>query len=84
MSKMRTITEAYAHLKESDPDTAITPYGLRRLVVSGKIPCIKSGNKYLLNLDLLEEYLSGNLTLISEKETRPAHGIRPLPERRLK
>jgi hypothetical protein len=42
-----------------DTETAITPNALRRMVVSGNIPCIKVGKKYLIDLDVLFEYLKG-------------------------
>ena len=59
MSKIRTLTEAYKYIKELDSETAITPHALRRMVISGHIPCIKAGKKYLIDLDVLFEYLKG-------------------------
>lgn len=55
--RMRTIKEAMAWIKETDPDTAITPHALRRLIVSGEIPRVVVSNKYLINLDDLDSYL---------------------------
>jgi len=59
MARMRTIEQAAAHFKKADPLTALTKTAIRRLVTTGEIPFIKAGNKYLLNLDSLEEYLKG-------------------------
>lgn len=59
MSRLRTLTETYDHIKEMDAETAITPNALRRMVVSGNIPCVKVGKKYLIDLDVLFEYLKG-------------------------
>lgn len=59
MPRIRTLTEAYNHIKEMDPETAVTPHALRRMIVSGKIPCTKAGKKYLIDLDVLFEYLKG-------------------------
>lgn len=59
MARMRTIEQAAAHFKKADPMTALTKTAIRRLVTTGEIPFIKAGNKYLLNLDSLEEYLKG-------------------------
>ena len=59
MSRLRTLTETYNHIKDMDPDTAITPNALRRMTVSGNIPCVKVGKKYLIDLDVLFEYLKG-------------------------
>lgn len=58
LPRMRLINEAYEEIKAKDPDTAITKYFIRDLVVSGKIPTSKAGRKYLINMDMLEEYLS--------------------------
>jgi excisionase family DNA binding protein len=41
-----------------DEGTAVTEYHIRRLVLSGKLPKIKAGKKYLINLDLLLDYLA--------------------------
>lgn len=56
--RMRLINEAYEEIKTKDPGTAITKYFLRDLVVSGKIPTSRAGRKYLINMDMLESYLS--------------------------
>lgn len=57
MPKMRTIQEAAAEIKERDPNTAITPYAIRQMVLNGNLPHVKAGKKYLINLDVLERYL---------------------------
>nr|DAJ70589.1 MAG TPA: Pyocin activator protein PrtN [Caudoviricetes sp.] len=59
MPRLRTLTETYNYIKEMDNETAITPNALRRMVVSGQIPCVKAGKKYLIDLDVLLEYLKG-------------------------
>lgn len=61
MPRMRTIQEAYAWVKETDPNTALTLHAIRRLVTTGKIPSTTIGVKYLINLDVLEAYLAGEL-----------------------
>ncbi len=63
MLRMRTIKEAVAEIKEKDSKTAVTQYFLRQLVLSKKIPYVMSGGKYLINMDVLEDYLSGKLTI---------------------
>lgn len=55
MCKIRSIRQAADYFKELDPDTQITEYTLRKLVSSGAIPSIKSGNKNLVNLDQILE-----------------------------
>lgn len=57
LPRMRTLKEAAAELKALDPDTAVTPYHIRQLTVTGVLPRVKAGKKYLINLDLLIEYL---------------------------
>lgn len=57
--RMRTVHEAAAELKKLDPNTAVTEYHIRRLVLDGILPRIKAGKKYLINLDSLLEYFNG-------------------------
>ena len=59
MPRLRTLSETISYLKEQDPKTAITANALRCMVVSGKVPYIKAGKKYLIDLDILFEYLKG-------------------------
>lgn len=59
MSRIRTLSETYRFIKEMDAETAITPNALRRMAVSGQIPCVKAGKKYLIDIDVLLEYLKG-------------------------
>lgn len=58
---MRTIAAAAAELRKLDPNTAVTPYAIKQMVLSGKIPHIKAGKKRLINMDILERYLCGDL-----------------------
>lgn len=60
MSRLRTLTDTYKYIKETDAGTAVTPNALRRMVVSGRIPCVKVGKKYLIDLDMLFEFLKGS------------------------
>lgn len=57
MPRMRTIQEAAKELRETDPNTALTPYAIRQMVIKGTIPCINAGKKRLINMDILEKYL---------------------------
>ncbi len=60
MCKIRSIKQAADYFKELDPDTQITEYTLRKLVSSGTIPSVKSGNKNLVNLDQILEVFSSH------------------------
>lgn len=66
MARMRTIRQTMEYLKEQDSDTAITEWGLRQLVKSGKLKTHRAGNKYLINLDYLIQFL--NNPPMEEKE----------------
>lgn len=58
MARMRTIKQTMKYLKEQDSETAITEWGLRQLIKSGQLRTHKAGNKNLINLDYLIEYLN--------------------------
>ena len=57
MLHMRTIDQVMAHVKAADPETALTKTALRRMVVSGRIPSVRVGPKYLIALENLDAYL---------------------------
>ena len=56
MRQMRTIDEAAAFMRRTDPHTAVTKTALRRLVTSGQIPSVRVGTKYLIDLGVLDEF----------------------------
>lgn len=49
--RMRSIREVAKYFKDMDPDTQITEYTLRKMISEGTIPAVKTGAKYLINLD---------------------------------
>ena len=51
MCRMRTIKDTARYFREMDPDTEITENALRRMINEGTIPAVKTGVKYLVNLD---------------------------------
>ena len=57
--RIRSIREAHKEIKAADPNSAIGLTTLYRLVEEGVIPHRKVGQKYLIDLDKLEQYLSG-------------------------
>lgn len=57
LPRMRTIDEAYAEIKSLDNHTAITKNFIRTLIVSGKVPSVMAGRKYLVNIETLLSYL---------------------------
>lgn len=44
-------------LKQTSTETELSYYCLRNLCLNGEIAHIRSGNKFLINSDRLEEYL---------------------------
>jgi len=72
MTKMRTIDQAHDYLMEKDSETALSKTALRRLVICGEIPSVKVGKKYLINLEILEKFLSldKNITAQTEKPSQ--------------
>lgn len=61
---MRTIKNAIAEIKQNDPNTEFTETALRRMIKEGKIPHCTAGNKVLVNLDMLNDILSGRAPII--------------------
>ncbi len=45
-------------LKQAAEQTGLSYHCLRNLCLSGKVSHIRSGNKYMINADRLEEYLN--------------------------
>lgn len=72
---MRTITEAYNHIKEQDENTALTLFALRNLVKTGALPSVSVGRKRLINLEVLEQYLKGNIQHQQEDEDKMVHYV---------
>lgn len=62
MDKVRTIKGAIEDIRRQDPATPLTASVLRRWILSGALPAIKSGNKYLINMEVLARFLEGTKT----------------------
>ena len=62
MAKYRTIQQAYECIKALDADTAITYHALRQLVVSGQIPSMRIGKKYVIDLDVLSACIGAKVS----------------------
>lgn len=54
MKRIRTIDQAYDEIKKKDPETAISRYLVRQMIKQGMVPSIPSGNKKLVDVDVLE------------------------------
>lgn len=53
-----TVKDAAHRIKDECPGTAISEHYLRQLIKDGILPELKAGNKLLINLDVLIEYLT--------------------------
>lgn len=60
LPKMRTPHNAIKELQQADPKTELTERALRRLILTGEIPSVRIGNKYLVNMETLFDYLKGS------------------------
>ncbi|MBQ7123437.1 MAG: DNA-binding protein [Oscillospiraceae bacterium] len=55
MCRMRSIRETAEIFREMDPGTQITEKTLRIMIAEGTIPVVKTGVKFLINVDRLLE-----------------------------
>ncbi|SHO46814.1 hypothetical protein [Anaerocolumna xylanovorans] len=67
LARMRTAHQAADYFKQLDPETSFTEYHINRLIKTGVLPVFKSGNKRLINLDKLIQYLNSEI-----REQEPA------------
>ncbi len=57
-TRIRTVRDAIALLKQTDGQTAVTYHFIRKLCDSGTIKSIRAGKKILINYDELLSYLN--------------------------
>lgn len=77
--KLRTIPQAFEEIRAKDPDTAMSVSLLRRLVSSGEIPSVPNGKHPLVNISVVEKYMSEGGTKNSEPKDDNGEVIR-LPD----
>ena len=63
VDRIRTIDTAYEEIKKGDPGTAISRNYIRQIVTEGLIPSIRQGSKYLVSMQVLEEYIKSQTTV---------------------
>ena len=63
MQRYRTINGAWKEIHEMDKHSEISLNLIRSLVDEGVCPSIKSGNRRLINLDVLLDILSGKTSI---------------------
>lgn len=72
-----TVKDAVMRIKAECPGTAISEHYLRQLIRDGVLPELKAGNKLLINLDVLAEYLT-NPDDAKFRPKKTGSGIRPV------
>ena len=58
MQQWRTPAKLIEEIKREDPNTCLTLYSIRQMLLNKEIQFIKRGRKYLVDKDSLLEYLS--------------------------
>ena len=56
--KLRKIKEGHQEIVREDPNSSLTEYAIRQMVLNGEISHIRRGRKILIDLDELKQYLS--------------------------
>lgn len=75
MAMPKTIHKGYLEHKKQNPDSDLTEYALRQFIISGQIPSVKSGNRFLFTLENLDAFLNGTLPG-QNSESNEVNGIR--------
>lgn len=60
MARLRTLDSAMAELKALDPNTNVSKNFVRQLALSGKIRVVFAGNRRMIDMDSLIDYLSNS------------------------
>lgn len=76
MPRMRTIKQAVQSIKEHDPESCFSEWWLRQLVKTGKLKYHKTGNRYLIDMDNLDDFLRN--PPLTEKADHPYGIIRKI------
>ncbi len=59
-----------AYIRQAAEELGLTEYQLRRMAKEGKVPFLKSGVKYIFDIELCEEFLR-NQALENIKQSEP-------------
>jgi hypothetical protein len=65
MLRWRTIQQAYQYCKTADPETALTQYRIRQMVLTGVLHSQRVGTKYLISLEDLEAVMNAPFSAVS-------------------
>ena len=91
LPRMRTIKKCAEHFKKEDPETSINEYQIRQIVKQNSYLAVKSGTKFLVDLDkLIDFFACGGSEEEDQKpideetekviKIRESRGIRAVPE----
>ncbi len=72
------IVPRMATIKETAKTFSLSEHFVRQLVISGTIVATKTGNKYLVNLGKLAEYLNTHRITPNDESCIGAHSISPI------
>lgn len=67
MARIRTLQDAIKELKIDDPKCALTYSALRRMVLKNEIPFAKSGDKHLVDVDIILDALFKHKEVVSNE-----------------
>jgi hypothetical protein len=57
-------------IKELHDTIGLTEWDIRQRAKTGRIPCLKSGNRYIFDIDLVEEFLKNEaMNNVKQAET---------------
>ena len=65
MARWRTLDAGYELLKKEDPDTCITRWALRAMMIEGVIPTLMIGKKRLFDVDDVDNVLKAGFNIES-------------------
>ena len=74
--RMRTATGVVDELRAVDPNTAVSVHLVRQLINSGAVPSVPSGNRKLVSVDAVCEYLASGQP-IPQENTNGIRRVRP-------
>jgi len=78
MKNEEIIVPRMATIKEAARIFSLSEHYIRQLVISGTIVATKTGNKYLVNVGKLAEYLNTTHITPADESCIGAHNIRPI------
>ena|ERR1035437_7357810 len=79
MKRMRTIKGAIAEIKQEDPYSCITEHFLRQLIWQGKLQPCKAGNKNLIDMDELIDFLGNHANSTPPVSSVELEKLTPIP-----